>query len=98
MKALNRNPYQLAGYSPKEDPMKKQPGQPMRSTILRLVSHGVALGTLAAILALLVPGRAEAIIIHMKFGQVGVVFDADQAVQVNVSDIWDPHITSNFSY
>jgi hypothetical protein len=57
--------------------------QPMRSTIPRFVFNGIALGTLAAMLALLAPGRAEATIINFRLGLVGVVFNAGQAIHVN---------------
>jgi hypothetical protein len=50
----------------------------------------VAAGVLAAVLAL--AGAAEAAITQWKFGLVGVVFDAGQAVQVNASHFTDPEI------
>jgi hypothetical protein len=50
----------------------------------------VVAGVLAA--ALVLTGTAEAVITQWKFGLVGVVFDAGQAVQVNASHFTDPNI------
>src|SRR5262249_29100480 len=50
----------------------------------------VALVTVVGALAGLAPARAEAFIINWKFGLVGVVFAAGQAVQVNASHIGNP--------
>jgi hypothetical protein len=59
---------------------------------MRSMAKTIALATVLGVLTLLAPGRAEAIIINYKFGLVGVVFDADQAVQVNATHIGDPNI------
>jgi len=59
--------------------------------IMSLVSKAIGLGTVATLLALLAPTRAEAVVVNWKFGLVGVVFDADQAVQVNATHIGDPN-------
>jgi hypothetical protein len=56
------------------------------------VVKAIALATVVGTLALLAPGRAEAFEIKDKFGLVGVVFDAGQAVQVNASHGGDPQI------
>jgi len=61
----------------------------MRSITVHL-SKGLVLATVALILALGSPGWAQTMVINYKFGLVGVVFDAGQAVQVNVSHIQDP--------
>jgi hypothetical protein len=52
---------------------------------MRSMAKTIALATVLGVLTLLAPGRAEAIIVNYKFGLVGVVFDADQAVQVNAT-------------
>jgi hypothetical protein len=52
----------------------------------------IALATILGVLGLLTPGRAEAITVNWRFGLVGVVFDAGQAVQVNATHIGDPQI------
>jgi hypothetical protein len=54
------------------------------------MAQALALVTIVGTLALLAPSGAEAIIIYDKFGLVGVVFDAGQAVQVNASHWGDP--------
>ena len=56
------------------------------------VVKAIALATVVGTLPLLAPGWAEAFEIKDKFGLVGVVFDAGQAVQVNVSHVGDPQI------
>jgi hypothetical protein len=53
-----------------------------------LMPKTLALATGLGLLALLAPGRAEAIVIIG--GLVGVVFDQGQAVQVNIANI-DPN-------
>jgi hypothetical protein len=54
------------------------------------LGKAVALVTVVGALALLAPGRAEAVVVNWKFGLAGVVFDAGQALQVNAS-----HSSSN---
>jgi len=54
-------------------------------------SKASALATVVGILVLLVTGTAEAVVRNWKFGLVGVVFDAGQAVQVNSSHVGDPN-------
>src|SRR5262245_1417466 len=56
------------------------------------MSKASALATVVGILVLLVTGTAEAVVKNWKFGLVGVVFDAGQAVQVNASHYGDPNI------
>jgi hypothetical protein len=58
----------------------------MRYSMGKAVAFAIVIGTLA----LLLPGRAEAFVVDWKFGLVGVVFDAGQAVQVNASHVGDP--------
>src|SRR5262245_21235792 len=55
------------------------------------MSKASALATVVGILVLLVTGTAEAVIVNWKFGLVGVVFDAGQAVQVNASHYGNPN-------
>ena len=50
------------------------------------MGKAIALATVVGTLALLAPGQAAA----FKFGLVGVLFDAGQAVQVNASHVGDP--------
>ena len=59
------------------------------------MGKAIALATVVATLALLAPGQAAASVIDWKFGQVGVVFDAGQAVQVNVSHVGNPEDAPN---
>jgi hypothetical protein len=54
------------------------------------MGKAIALATVIGTLALLLPGSAEAFIVNWKFGLVGVVFDAGQALQVNASHVGDP--------
>jgi hypothetical protein len=58
---------------------------------MRSIAKTISLAIVLATLALLAPGRAEAIIVNWTFGLVAVVFDAGQAVQVNVANIGNPN-------
>jgi hypothetical protein len=57
---------------------------------MRSIAKTISLAIVLATLALLAPGRAEAIIVNWTFGLVAVVFDAGQAVQVNVAHVGNP--------
>ena len=59
---------------------------------MQSIAKTIALATVLGVLALLAPAPVEAATSEWKFGLVGVVFDAGQAVQVNATHIGDPQI------